>query len=137
LLQSAAETRGGGLILAGTSNSDKKGDKTVAGNGQTDFWVVKLASGKNDEVIKKAIEVYPNPTERFVNVLVRNEALGVKNNENSIEVYDLTGRLLQNVPIRYGTTPVDLGGYASGVYVFRIYLADGEKETVKVLKKEF
>jgi hypothetical protein len=51
-----------------------------------------------------------------------------------IEVYDMNGRKLQSVLIKYGMTAVDLGGYPSGVYLFNVQCGD-IKETVKILKK--
>ncbi|MDR2121531.1 MAG: T9SS type A sorting domain-containing protein [Flavobacteriaceae bacterium] len=132
LLQSAAETREGNLILAGTSNSGRKADKTVETHGQTDFWVVKISGDERPDYQeeRKWVEVYPNPTERFVNVIIQEELRG----QEQIQVYDLSGKLLQQNPVKYRTTPIDLTGYAPGVYVFSITLPTGKTQTVKIIK---
>ncbi len=132
LLQSAVETRDGSLILAGTSNSGKSHDKTVESRGQTDFWIVKLTeNSSNTEGIRpKDVEIYPNPTERFVNVIIHGELTG----KEQIAVYDMTGKQLQQTRVKYSTTPIDLSGYQPGVYVFRITLPNGKLETIKILK---
>ncbi len=133
LLQSAVETRDGALVLAGTSNSGKANDKTVDSQGQTDFWVVKLIdnSDKTQEIKPKDTEVYPNPTERFVNVIIHGELTG----KEQITVFDMTGKQLQQNKVKYSTTPIDLSGYQPGVYVFHITLPTGKSETIKILKQ--
>lgn len=43
-LKSICQTREGGYIIGGSSSSGKSGDKTEAGFGSLDFWIVKLDS---------------------------------------------------------------------------------------------
>jgi hypothetical protein len=54
LLQSVQLTSDGGFILAGTSSSDKSGDKKENTKGKEDFWVLKL-DAKGNEIWQKTI----------------------------------------------------------------------------------
>ena len=54
LLQSVKLTRDGGFILAGTSSSDKSGDKKENSKGKEDFWVIKL-DAKGGEIWQRTI----------------------------------------------------------------------------------
>ena len=54
LLQSVRLTNDGGFILAGTSSSNKSGDKKEDCKGQEDFWVIKL-DGKGNEIWQRTI----------------------------------------------------------------------------------
>uniref|UniRef100_UPI0026ECF18E T9SS type A sorting domain-containing protein n=2 Tax=Apibacter TaxID=1778601 RepID=UPI0026ECF18E len=131
-LQNTVETTDGYLLLAGTSDSPKGNDKTVETNGQTDFWIVKLQN--EDDHFKtfeiKEMDAYPNPTERFVNVIIYKELSGTE----TIYVHDITGKLLQQNKIKSGTTPIDLGEYTPGVYILSITLSNERTHTLKILK---
>jgi hypothetical protein len=54
LLQSVRLTGDGGFILAGSSRSDKGGDKKENGMGNGDFWIIKL-NAKGDEEWQRTI----------------------------------------------------------------------------------
>lgn len=54
LLQSVQLTSDGGFILAGTSSSDKSGDKKENSKGKEDFWIVKL-DAKGGEIWQRTI----------------------------------------------------------------------------------
>jgi hypothetical protein len=54
LLQSVQVTGDGGFILAGSSRSDKGGDKKENGMGNGDFWIIKL-NAKGDEEWQRTI----------------------------------------------------------------------------------
>lgn len=92
-LQNTVETTDGYLLLAGTSDSPKGNDKTVETNDQSDFWIVKLQN--EDDHFKtfeiKEMDAYPNPTERFVNVIIYKEL----SRTETIYVHDITRKLLQ------------------------------------------
>lgn len=136
ILQTAVDTRDGTLLMAGTSNSGKSGNKTVENTGQTDFWLVKLYEENNDYITQNSLykrknaEVYPNPTERFVNVIIYEELTGKEN----IEIYDISGKLLQQKTVKYSTTPIDLTGYPPAIYILSISLPSGKKESIKIIK---
>ena len=130
-LQSTVQTRDGGFVLAGTSNSSAGKDKKQDNQGRDDFYIVKLL-GKDTELSqKKGIEIYPNPTERFVNLIIDSELLQSGNAQ--LQVVDINGKLLQQLKITQSTTAVDLQHYQPGVYLFNISL-NGKEQSVKVIK---
>jgi len=70
--------------------------------------------------------VYPNPTTGKLNI--KNGDLKI----NTIQVFDVTGRLMQEITNVEGTEiPVDLSSYSEGIYFLNI---DGQ--VIKVLKQQ-
>lgn len=114
ILRKLIETRDGGYLLAGTSNSKSSKDKnsTIGGN---DFWVVKLKDKQKPEEIKVRIEAIPNPVITFTNIII-----GYDFEQGTASVYDLLGRQLQHFEINSRTVPVDLSNYPEGIYVVSI-----------------
>jgi hypothetical protein len=100
--------------------------KTNLGN--NDFWVVKLKDKDKKAKAAKAIEAFPNPTQKFTNVIV-----GFDYNKGNIAVYDLSGRQLQNYKVSDRTIPVDLGNYPEGVYIVKVATDKGEA-SMKIIK---
>jgi len=128
-LKGLTRTRDGGYILAGNSDSKKSDDKDRASIGGNDYWVVKLGNEKKTDEERQLVEVYPNPTYQFTNIIISQEF-----KEASVQAFDMTGRKLQTKVLPYRSTPIDLQGYPPGVYVFKITI-DGKTEDVKVIKK--
>ncbi|PZX92029.1 T9SS C-terminal target domain-containing protein [Flavobacterium aquariorum] len=128
ILRKLIETRDGGYLLAGTSNSKSSKDKnsTIGGN---DFWVVKLKDKKKPEEVKVNIEAFPNPTSTFTNIII-----GYDFEQGTASVYDLLGRQLQQFEINSRTVPIDLTGYPEGIYVVNIK-TNVHTDGVKVIKK--
>ena len=66
--------------------------------------------------------VFPNPSVRntILNVLLQNAKTG----PNEIQVIDITGKLVMQIPIYVSTTNehllIDLGGLANGVYTINL-----------------
>ena len=128
-LKGLTQTRDGGYVLAGNSDSKKSDDKDQASIGGNDFWVVKLGEkGKTDEA-RQLIEIYPNPTSQYTNIVISESYT-----KASVEVFDMVGRKLQSKDLPYRTTPIDLQGYTPGVYIFKINI-DDQIQDVKVIKK--
>lgn len=127
-LKGLARTRDGGIILAGNSDSEKSGDKDRSNTGGTDYWIVKLGNADKSAEQRSRVEVYPNPTYQFTNIIITQDFKVAK-----AEIFDMQGRKLQSKKLPYRSTPIDLQGYAPGVYVIKIII-DGEVEEVKVLK---
>lgn len=128
-LNALAQTRDGGYLLAGNSNSPKSGDKDRASIGGNDYWIVKLGNEDKKAMERKLTEVYPNPTYQFVNLII-----GEEFTEARLEVFDLNGRKLQEKKLPYQSNAVDLQSYPPGVYVFKMTI-DDKVEDVKVVKK--
>src|SRR5690606_21275054 len=128
-LKGLVQTRDGGYILAGNSDSKKSDDKDRASIGGNDYWIVKLGEKGKQEQERQLVEVYPNPTHQFTNIVISESFTQAK-----VEVFDMSGRKLQFKELPYRSTAVDLQGYPPGVYIFKITV-DGKTADVKVIKK--
>jgi hypothetical protein len=129
ILRKLVETRDGGYLLAGTSNGKISRDRN-SGKGGNDFWIVKLKDKTKEDSgeQRSMIEAIPNPTQQFTNVIV-----GFEFSTGTAYVFDMGGRLLQEVPAESRTIPIDLGNYPTGMYVIQI-VTDMGTDSVKVLK---
>jgi len=128
-LKGLTQTRDGGYILAGNSDSKKSDDKDKASIGGNDYWVVKLGNEKKQPEERQLVEIYPNPTYQYTNIIISEEF-----KEAEVQVFNLNGQKLQQNRLPYRSTPIDLQGYPPGVYIFKITV-DGVTEDVKVIKK--
>ncbi|PIF33085.1 putative secreted protein (Por secretion system target) [Flavobacterium sp. 9] len=128
ILRKLIETRDGGYLMAGTSNSGASKDKN-SNIGGSDFWVVKLKDKTKIEKVKSSIEAIPNPVSTYTNVII-----GYDFTSGTASVVDMTGRTLQNFSISSRTVPVDLSAYAEGIYIINIK-TDVKTESVKVIKR--
>ena len=127
ILRKLVETRDGGYLMAGTSNSRASKDKngSIGGN---DFWVVKLKDKEKVEKVKSSIEAIPNPASSYTNVII-----GYDFKEGTATLVDMTGRILQEFAITSRTVPVNLSRYSEGIYIIKIK-TDVKTESVKVIK---
>jgi len=128
ILRKLIETRDGGYLMAGTSNSGSSKDKN-SNIGSNDFWVVKLKDKQKVEKVKASIEAIPNPANIYTNVII-----GYDFNEGTASVIDILGRVLQHFEINSRTVPINLTGYAEGIYIVKIQ-TDVKTESVKIIKK--
>lgn len=67
---------------------------------------------------KKDIQVYPNPTIDELNMNIPDDI-----NVQSIELYDMSGRMIERYPI--DTRTISLGNYFSGMYLLIVRYDDG------------
>jgi len=127
ILRRLIETRDGGYLMAGTSNSNSSKDKNsnIGGN---DFWVVKLKDKAKVEKVKASIEAIPNPAVSYTNVII-----GYEFKSGTATLIDISGRILQEFSISNRTVPVDLSRYSEGIYIVNIK-TDIKTESVKVIK---
>ena len=128
ILRKLIETRDGGYLMAGTSNSGSSKDKN-SNIGSNDFWVVKLKDKAKVEKVKSSIEAIPNPANIYTNVII-----GYDFNKGTASVIDILGRVLQYFEITSRTVPINLTGYAEGIYIVKIQ-TDVKTESVKIIKK--
>lgn len=80
-----------------------------------------------EESVLEGVSIYPNPTSGVINV--SNELLS----DNTIEVRDLTGKVIATTSASTATT-IDLTGNAAGVYIVKVSNENGykiEKVTLK------
>jgi hypothetical protein len=117
------------------ANQDTSYSNTGGGlrMGIDDIQVFEGTVGFRDDLLPGAVLVYPNPgTGNFVI-----DTRGIKTAENSsVEVFDVTGRVVLTVPAEPGPTlRVDLAGNEKGIYFIRVWLADGQCRVVRVEKE--
>jgi hypothetical protein len=96
--------------------------------GNSDFWVVKLKDNNKIEKEKLKIEVFPNPTFGFTNVIV-----GYEFESGSATLVDLAGHILQKIDITSRTIPIDLTPYPEGIYIVNI-TTNVQSDGVKIIK---
>jgi hypothetical protein len=106
------QTRDGGYLLGGSSASGISGDKTQAGQGNYDYWLVKLAAdplSTKSVITRPALSAYPNPARTQFTL---RGPLGTP--------YQLLNQLGQVV--RAGTLsaqPLDVQALPAGLYLLR------------------
>ncbi|TGN21944.1 T9SS type A sorting domain-containing protein [Empedobacter tilapiae] len=122
-LQFAFQTRDQSIILIGNSNS-----KNTSTSSNQDFRIIKLGN-KNSEIKRELVELYPNPTSDYINLLIQQ---GIEPTTGS--VYNLTGQKLQDFKINSRTTAIDLRNYPSGIYIIQ-FNVDKQSHSIKVIKK--
>lgn len=127
ILRRLIETRDGGYLMAGTSNSNSSKDKN-SNIGSNDFWVVKLKDKTKVEKAKTSIEAIPNPAKTYTNIIV-----GYDFKEGTATIVDISGRILQEFSITTRTIPVDLSRYSEGIYIVNIK-TDIQTDSIKVIK---
>jgi hypothetical protein len=72
--------------------------------------------GVKEEINNAAVSVYPNPSKGVFNV----SAKDMKGDNLSLEVRDLTGKLVYSAKASNADTTVDLKNVASGVYMLKV-----------------
>jgi uncharacterized repeat protein (TIGR01451 family) len=75
----------------------------------------------------QSVKVYPNPTSDFINVSCDSAI-------QSVELFDIHGRLVQTALPSKKQTKVDISGNAKGIYLVRIKTAKG-KRVEKIIKE--
>lgn len=103
---------------------------------QFDFVLMdETTSTDEEELLQSYLSIYPNPTLDEINIEVR----GAKENELSLELIDVTGRvLLRDQILRTNNEQVfkkvDLSAFADGVYFLR--MMDGEQVMMRQVVKQ-
>lgn len=142
-LKQVVATQDRGLLLAGTSNSIKAYDKTVATKGHLDYWLIKTGKVKRyvgedgfaeeDELLqedKRQISAFPIPAKRFVTVVVPFDF-----NTAQLTVHDLNGRLLHQQPMDSRTEILDMKLWPQGIFLLQV-VADEHTMERKLVKDE-
>lgn len=123
--------------LTDASTSANNGTLTnFALTGTTSNWLAgsTIVTGTNCAVLSSSsfditsnINVYPNPTNGNVNIVVNNLT------NVSVSVYDLNGRTILNKELSCNENSIDISNFQSGMYLFKIKSKEGE--TVKKVIK--
>jgi len=91
---------------------------------ETEYFVEKIAQVE--------IKIYPNPTAEKITL----EFSGVAETQciTSLQLYTLTGQLLQEQPVHSASTVISLAGYSQGAYILKVRI-NGITEDWKVIKQ--
>ncbi|MDM1071235.1 T9SS type A sorting domain-containing protein [Empedobacter brevis] len=90
--------------------------------------MIKLGN-KESKAPRELVEIYPNPTSDYVNLLIQQEFEPSKG-----AVYTLAGQKLQDFKLTARTTAIDLRNYPSGVYILQ-FVVNNQTHAIKVIKK--
>ncbi|WP_051878617.1 T9SS type A sorting domain-containing protein [Chryseobacterium sp. FH1] len=122
-LVSAILNRDGSYILAGTSAEVL---------GKENWKVVKLLDRDVEELMEsKHIQIYPNPVKEYCYV-----EIGLDFDQADIYVYDMAGRILQQVQTRNKVTKINTSKLPQGVYIIKANFPTqkDKKLTIKIVK---
>jgi hypothetical protein len=84
-----------------------------------------LPTGEKEPFILNEYSVYPNPTTELVNFSTKNKTA------KSVEIFDYSGKLIEQSELINGMTTFISSKYSEGVYLYRIIDNNG-----KVLKTD-
>ncbi len=79
--------------------------------------------------LEPKIDVYPNPTDGFVNIFIPSEYIGTR-----ACIYDVCGKIVREIIVDNQDVSVDMSGCTDGVYFLRIEGTD-VREKIVLLKK--
>lgn len=79
-----------------------------------------------------SVTIYPNPVEDIINVQIPGNL--IVDNNCSIEIYNLAGKLLLKKKVTSTTNSIDLSNLPSGTYIVKLIM-DQEIITKKIIKK--
>ncbi|MDY6327306.1 MAG: T9SS type A sorting domain-containing protein, partial [Bacteroidales bacterium] len=74
-----------------------------------------------DSRLMNSVSLYPNPATNHVDVLVSDNSVNV----SRLEVYDVYGKLLNEVEVVDNPTRIDVSSLASGVYFVKVITGEG------------
>lgn len=121
-LVSAKLQSDGTYLLAGTSAEEL---------GQENWKIVKLGDKQLDDLIEsKDIQIYPNPVKDYCYV-----EIGVDFQSADINLYDMTGRVVQQLQTRNKITKVNTSKLPQGVYIINATTNSNKKLSTKIVKE--
>jgi hypothetical protein len=122
LLDSSGNANNGTLTnfaLTGTASNWKSGSAIITGN-------TCATLGNSDFDNETRITIYPNPSTRIFNI--------VSQQNISVEIYDLLGKLVYNQSLANGTNSIDISNFNTGVYLLKVTDDNGKSESHKLIK---
>jgi hypothetical protein len=108
---------------------------------QVDEWtseqVDELTSEQVDECFVERIahvemKIYPNPATEKITFEI--SGFAETQGRASLQLYSLSGQLLQTQPLQSETTEISLSGYAKGAYILKVQV-NGKTEEWKIVKQ--
>jgi len=122
LLDSSSNANNGtltGFALTGTTSNWRSGSTITTGN-------TCATLGNSDFENVTSITIYPNPSTGIFNIVSQQNV--------SVLIYDLLGKLVYNQSIVNGTNSIDISNFNAGVYLLKATDANGNTETHKLIK---
>jgi len=114
--------RDGSIILAGTSAEEF---------GKENWKIVKLSDKQIDQLIEKQdIKIYPNPVSDYAYV-----EIGLDFKEADIILYDMSGKLLQQIKTKNKVTKINTQTLVQGAYLMTIKTDTNKTANAKLIKK--
>ncbi|TDR24226.1 LamG-like jellyroll fold domain-containing protein [Flavobacterium cheniae] len=110
-----------GFILTGTTSNWASGSPVTSGN-----TCASIVLGNSNFELNSVIELYPNPTSGILNIDSQQNV--------TVEVYDLLGKLVLNQKISVGTNSFDISNFNTGVYILKVTNGNGNTQTHKLIK---
>jgi len=126
---------GGYITVAETRSND--GDVS-GGQGQTDFWIVKLApeSSPTTTPTSPPLEIYPNPATHTISLLApQDQATGSGETPLSIRINDLLGQEISQQTLQPGEA-LDIAALPNGMYILTATDALGKVYSGRFMKQE-
>ena len=80
---------------------------------------------------QSTIHIYPNPTKGLLRVEITGDR---ENNPVSLQLYDMSGKVLIQESNIVSSTTIDLSNQPAGIYILRL-TAEKEKNEWKIIKK--
>jgi hypothetical protein len=107
------------FALTGATSNWRLGSIVTTGN------TCAILSNSSFEKMKD-VTIYPNPSNGIFNIVAQENI--------SIEVYDLIGKLITNQRMSTGTNSFDMSNFNIGVYLLKVTNENGNSETHKLIK---
>jgi len=149
-LRTVTQTRDGGLLLGGRSNSGVSGDRTQPSQGGTDYWLIKVTPGTKAAVAARTTTLnpetpanlhiftaYPNPFQKKVNV-----RFALPNTQQAtVRVLDSQGREIKK--LYQGEVKANqqyevewqAGDQTNGMYLLQLQTTDKQNTQKLILSK--
>ncbi len=122
-LTSALLARDGSYVLAGTSAEEL---------GKENWKIVKLLDSDVEDLMEnKNLQIYPNPVKDYCYV-----EIGVDFDQADIYVYDMTGKVIQQLQTRNKVTKINTSKLPQGIYIIKANIPNqqNKKLTIKIVK---
>ena len=122
----SATTANNGYTITGLTGNTTYEIQVQAncGDGNLSDWSASLfVTTKNVGInswLENSVALYPNPAREYVDIRVDGDV-----NVNSMEVYDVYGKLINTVMVNENPTRINVSGLADGMYFVRVTTEEG------------
>lgn len=107
------------FALTGATSNWRLGSTITTGN-------ICATLGNSDFENTANITIYPNPSNGIFNIVSQENV--------SIEIYNLLGKLVFNQPLANGTNSIDISNFNTGVYLLKTIDGNGNIKSHKLIK---